>query len=338
MAVGAAFSWMDGRLVPSADAALPLESEAILRGASVFEGIRVYQRHDGELFLFRLGDHLERLFETSMRFMRMRLAYGRDDLIDAIFAMIEANAVASDAYLRIVVYLGEPRSYGDADTPTGAFILLDEGFKPAPSAMRVTLSPWRRLSDMTMPPRVKASANYLNSRIAMLDARRKGFDTAVLLNERGKVSEGPAMNVFLVRSGRLITPRATDGILEGITRATVIEIAARELGIAVEEREIDPTELYLANEMFLCGTAFEIAPVSEVDGYEIGNAQPGPITASLQACYSEYVRGNRAAPEGWVTPVDRPVSRRPAGSRTPRARCAQRASNTPAPTPQRGVA
>jgi branched-chain amino acid aminotransferase len=139
----------------------------------------------------------------------------------------------------------------------------------------------------------------------MLDARRKGFDTAVLLNERGKVSEGPAMNVFLVRSGRLVTPRATDGILEGITRATVIEIAARELGMTVEEREIDPTELYLANEMFLCGTAFEIAPVSEVDGYRIGTGQPGPITSSLQACYAEYVRGDRAAPDGWVTPVVR---------------------------------
>jgi branched-chain amino acid aminotransferase len=127
----------------------------------------------------------------------------------------------------------------------------------------------------------------------------------VLLNERGKVSEGPAMNVFLVRSGRLVTPRATDGILEGITRATVIEIAARELGMTVEEREIDPTELYLANEMFLCGTAFEIAPVSEVDGYRIGTGQPGPITSSLQACYAEYVRGDRAAPDGWVTPVVR---------------------------------
>ena len=296
---------MDGRIIPAADAALSVETEAVQRGASVFEGIRVYQGPDGVLLAFRLRDHLERLFETSLRFLRMQLAYTRQDLTDALVDLIEANSVASEAYVRIQAYVGEPLAYGEADVPTGAFILLEEGFKPATASMRVTLSPWRRLNDMMMPPRVKASANYLNSRIAMLDARRKGFDTAVLLNDRGKVSEGPAMNVFLVRSGRLATPRPTDGILEGITRATVIEIAERDLGIKVEEREIDPTELYLANEMFLCGTAFEIAPVREVDGYEIGDGQPGPITAGIQACFAEYVRGRRTAPEGWVTPVVR---------------------------------
>lgn len=296
---------MDGRIVPAADAVLSVETEAVQRGASVFEGIRVYLGTDGELRLFRLGDHLERLFETSLRFMRMRLAYGRQDLTDAVLELIEANGIAADAYVRIQAYVGEPLAYGDADVPTGAFILLEEGFNPAPSSMRVTLSPWRRLNDMSMPPRVKASANYLNSRIAMLDARRKGFDTAVMLNDRGKVSEGPAMNVFLVRSGRLVTPRPSDGILEGITRATVLEMAARDLGLDVEQREIDPTELYLATEMFLCGTAFEIAPVGQVDGYEVGTGEPGPITTSLQALYSDYVRGDRAAPDGWVTLVAR---------------------------------
>jgi len=299
------FTWMDGRLVPSAEAALPVGTDAVLRGASVFEGVRIYRSDDGELLAFRLGDHLDRLFETSMRFLRMRAPYQQDELADAVFTLLSANAISTDAYVRIVVYFGEELAYGGADTPTGAFILTDPDFKPAPPSMRVTLSPWRRLTDLTLPPRVKASANYLNSRITLLDARRKGFDTAVLLNERGKVSEGPAMNVFLVRSGRLVTPRPTDGILEGITRATVIEIAAEHLGMAVEEREIDPTELYLASEMFLCGTAFEIAPVSEVDGYQIGDSQVGPITSSLQACYADYVRGRCPAPDGWVTRVVR---------------------------------
>jgi branched-chain amino acid aminotransferase len=293
---------MDGSLVPRAAAALPLASEAVLRGASVFEGVRAYRTHDGELVIFRLDDHFDRLFETSMRFLRMRLAYGPEELTHAVFALLEANQISTDAYIRIVAYLAEARAYGDADTPTGAFILADEGFMPAPSSMRVTLSPWRRMSDLAMPPRVKSSANYLNSRIAMLDARRKGFDTAVLLNERGKVSEGPAMNVFLVRRGRLVTPRPTDGILEGITRSTVIDIAAR-LGIPVEEREIDPTELYLSDEMFLCGTAFEIAPVHEIDGYDIGDGRVGSITRRIRARYSDYVRGDRVAPPGWITPV-----------------------------------
>ena len=163
---------------------------------------------------------------------------------------------------------------------------------------------------------MKSGANYLNSRIATADAQRKGFDTAVLLNERGKVSEGPAMNIFLVRRGVLVTPRLTDGILEGITRSTIIHLA-RELGIPVEEREVDATELYVSEELFLAGTAYEIAPVHEIDGYEIGEVGGGPVTKHLRDAYFEVVRGSRPAPDGWATPVssvDVPVAQpAPAG-------------------------
>jgi branched-chain amino acid aminotransferase len=166
--------------------------------------------------------------------------------------------------------------------------------------VRSTVSAWRRPTDTSLSPRVKASANYLNSRVAMLDANLKGFDIPVLLNERGKVSEGPGQNVFLVRRGRLITPRITDAILEGITRETVIGIGA-QLRVPVEEREVDPTELYVAEELFFAGTNMEVQPIAEIDGYRVGDGRIGPLTRKIQSHYFELVRG--AAPPGWLTSV-----------------------------------
>jgi branched-chain amino acid aminotransferase len=168
------------------------------------------------------------------------------------------------------------------------------------SGVRSTISAWRRPTDSSISPRVKASANYLNSRVALLDANLKGFDIPVLLNERGKVSEGPGQNIFLVRHGRLITPRVTDAILEGITRDTVIDIGA-QLGLPVEEREVDPTELYVAEELFFAGTNMEVQPISEIDGYRVGDGLIGPLTRQIQSRYFELVRG--AAPAAWLTSV-----------------------------------
>jgi branched-chain amino acid aminotransferase len=168
--------------------------------------------------------------------------------------------------------------------------------------VRATLSAWRRLQDTAMSPRVKASANYLNSRTAMVDAKLKGFDWPVLLNADGKVSEGPGQNVFLVRDGVLVTPRTTDAILEGVTRDTVLALA-RELGIPVQEREVDATELYVADELFFAGTAMEVRPIREIDGYTVGEGAIGPLTERLQDAYFRLVRGGDAAHAGWLTPV-----------------------------------
>jgi branched-chain amino acid aminotransferase len=153
-----------------------------------------------------------------------------------------------------------------------------------------------------MSPRVKASANYLNGRVTGVDARAKGFDTAVMLNEHGRVSEGPGQNVFLVRDGVLVTPRTTDAILEGVTRETVIRLA-RELGVPVEEREVDPTELYVADELFFAGTAWEVTPVVDIDTYVVGDGAMGPLTRRLQTAYLDLVRGRAEAPDGWLTSV-----------------------------------
>jgi len=300
-------TWMNGRIVPWEDSRIHVNTDAVLRGASVFEGLRAYRSADGDdLLLFRVGDHMHRLFGTSMRFLRMRAPHGPDELLQGVIDLLHANEIRDDAHIRVVVYFDEVDVGHEVDGATGAFIMA---FQRAPSprlqtGVRTTLSPWRRLSDSAMSPRVKASANYLNGRVAGVDARTKGFDTPVMLNDHGKVSEGPGQNVFLVRDGVLITPRTTDAILEGITRATVIGLA-RGLGVTVEEREVDPTELYIADELFYAGTAWEVTPVVEIDGYRVGDGTAGAVTSRVQSAYFDLVRGRCDAPAGWLTSVYR---------------------------------
>ncbi|MDQ6692111.1 MAG: branched-chain-amino-acid transaminase [Candidatus Dormibacteraeota bacterium] len=295
---------MNGRLVPWDESRIHVNSDAVLRGASVFEGLRAYRSAEGEdLFIFRLEDHLDRLFDTSMRVLRMRIAHTRDQLGAGVVELLRANEVRDDAHIRVVAYFDvlDGPAAGESD-PTGVYMLALP--KPASpkltTGVRTTISAWRRPSDNAISPRVKASANYINSRVAMLDANLKGFDIPVLLNERGKVSEGPGQNIFLVRRGRLVTPRITDAILEGITRETVIDIG-RELGLEVEEREVDATELYVAEELFFAGTAMEVQPIVEIDSYVVSGGVMGTITASIQQLYLKLVRG--AARRSWLTSV-----------------------------------
>lgn len=298
-------TWMNGRIVPWAESTLHINTEAVNRGASVFEGLRAYRASEAEdLYLFRTADHMHRLFDTSMRFLGMRLAYTGQDLIQGVIDLLQANEVKDDAHIRVVVYFDEPQFGHDTQVGTGAYIIAHPRRQSSRvhDGIRVTLSPWRRLSDTSMSPRVKASANYLNSRVISADAERKGFDGAIALNERGKVSEGPAQNVFMVRDGVLSTPRTTDAILEGITRSTILTVAT-EQGLVPEEREVDPTELYVADELFFCGTAAEVQPIVEIDHYPVSEGRPGPITTRLQQAYFDLVRGRVTAPDGWLTSV-----------------------------------
>ena len=302
------YSWLDGKLTPWAESKIHINSDAVLRGASVFEGLRAYLAADGsgQLNLFRFEDHLDRLFGVSTRVLRLKVPYSRAQLLEAVLSLLRANEVRSDAHIRLVAYFDElPTGVaGTEEDPTGVYAIAFE--RPSSPKLRTgvcsTVSAWRRPSDNALSPRVKASANYLNSRLASVDARLKGFDVPVMLNERGKVSEGPGQNVFLVRDGAVLTPRITDAILEGITRETVLGLA-RSLGYSVEEREIDATELYVAEELFFCGTAMEVQPVIEIDGYTVGDGAMGPITSRLQEAYFALVRGQSAAPAGWLTPV-----------------------------------
>ena len=307
-----AHTWMNGRVTPWEESVLHVASDAVLRGASVFEGIRAYRSADGEdLLLFRVAEHLDRLFDGSMRVLRMHSRYNAEQMTQGVIDLLQANGVRDDAHVRVVVYfdvLDDLVSGGSAgaaeEDPTGVYILA---FPKAPnprleSGVTVNVSAWRRPSDNAISPRVKASANYLNSRLASVDAKLKGFDIPVMLNDRGKVSEGPGQNIFLLRRGALVTPRINDNILEGITRDTVLGIG-RELGLEVEEREVDFTELYVAEELFFCGTNMEVMPIAEVDAYRVGEGRIGPVTARIQRRYFDLVRG--AAPAEWLTSVYR---------------------------------
>ena len=296
---------MNGRIAPWEESRLHVSSDAVLRGASVFEGIRAYRAAQAdELLIFRAGDHMKRLFGTSMRVLRLEIEYTREQLVEGMRELLRANELHEDAHLRVVAYFDDVEYGKDLEGTTGSYILA----YPRPrnpkldTGVRCMVSAWRRLSENAMSPRVKASANYLNSRVATVDAKLKGFDLPILLNEEGKVSEGPGQNVFLVRDGTLITPRKTDAILEGVTRDTVLRLAAR-LELRVEERAVDPTELYVADELFFVGTHAEVLPISEIDHYQLGDGRPGAITQRLQSAYDDVVRGRSEAPEGWHTPA-----------------------------------
>jgi branched-chain amino acid aminotransferase len=298
------YTWMNGAVVPWQDSRIHINTDVVLRGASVFEGIRAYRAAEGgDLRLFRAAEHLRRLLGTSARVLHLDLPYTVDDLRQATLELLRANDIREHAHIRVVAYFDEPE-LGDGGDTTGAFILAF----PRPhgtrlrSGIRSMVSAWRRPSDVSLPPRVKASGSYLNGRLAIADARSKGFDIPILLNEAGKVSEGPGQNLFLVRDGVLVTPRVSDAILEGITRRTVLRLAS-DHGIPVQERAVDATELYVADELFFAGTLIEIQPIVVVDSYVVGSGTMGPLTERIQDLYLATVTGRRDAPPEWFTSV-----------------------------------
>jgi branched-chain amino acid aminotransferase len=298
------YTWMNGRVVPWEESTVHVSSDVVRTAASVFEGLRAYRSREGsDLMLFRADDHMKRLFNVSMRVMRMQIEYGPAQLIEGVKDLLRASDAREDTHIRVCAYFDDVEYGKELEATTGVYILAYPRGHNArmTTGLRATISQWRHIPESALTPRVKASANYLNGRLANVDAKLKGFDTPVMLNEFGKVSEGSGANIFIVRDGVLITPRVTDGILNGLTRDTVIRIA-NDLSIPLEEREVDPTELYVADEAFLTGTSMEVLPIVEVDLYSMLHGAPGPITRKLQDAYDEIVRGV-TAPRAWITHV-----------------------------------
>lgn len=293
----------NGRVVPFDEAGVPANAVALNYAALVFEGVRGYLAPDtGEMALFRLGDHLKRL-AFSMRLLRVEGTPDIEDIARSASDAILANGFRDDCYLRINVYVAG----GGGATTTGptAWTILPR-LRPRSSAYHegrhFCVSTWRRMADNAIPPRVKSAANYMNARLAGLEAEERGFDGPIILTERGTVAEGPSGCIFMVRDGMLLTPTLTSGVLESITRATLLELA-QEHGIATEVREIDRTELYLADELFYCGTGQEITPITTIDRFAVGDGRPGAVTRRLQSNYDDVVRGRVAGRRSWLTPV-----------------------------------
>jgi branched-chain amino acid aminotransferase len=283
--------WMNGELVDWADAKIHVGTHGLHYGSGIFEGIRCYETTNGPA-VFRLSDHLRRL-ENSAKLLHIELPFSVEELRLACHDVVGANGLA-ECYLRPLAFYG----YGELGVhpgtnpvdvvimswPWGTY-LGDEGLE---RGVRAKVSSWKRIGPNTIPHVAKATGIYLNSMLAVMEATRAGYEEAILLTDEGFVADGSGENIFLVRDEVLSTPDLSASILPGITRQTIIEIA-HTLGYAVHERQIIRSDLYLADEVFMCGTAAEVTPVRSVDDYEIG--PPGPVTKAIQAAFFDAVRG-----------------------------------------------
>jgi branched-chain amino acid aminotransferase len=296
--------WMNGRVVPQGEAVLPVNSAAVFYATNVFEGLRAYwNADDGELYGFRLAEHFARLRE-SMKMMRFTVPYSDVDLYEAVREVLRANEVREDVHMHLVAYvLGTGL---DATTPTGLYI--NPRRRPsAPAGLRCCVSSWTRTNDNAIPIRLKSGSNYQNGRLATLQAKADGYDAPLLLNRAGTVAEGTGATFFMVRRGTLLTPPLTADILESITRTTLLSDVIPDLGLEVQEREIARTELYVADEAFLCGSGYEITPILSIDRFPLGNGEIGPLTKKLSRAYMDLVRGVDKRRSEWRTPVYTPM-------------------------------
>lgn len=295
--------YLDGNFVPWDQANIHIFSPAVKYGAAVFEGIRGYWNPGDEVMrLFRLEDHMRRL-ELSQRIMRFGAPIPAGDMAELSVELIRRNAFRSSVHIRPTIYVGGTgESY--ATDPVSAFITaIPRGTpKSVETGVRAQISSWQRIADNVMPARAKANANYNNSRYAGLQAKRDGYDAAILLNDRGKVSEGQGMCLFIIRNGVAVTPSVTSDILESITRDTVITLLG-EMGVPVQERDMDRTEFFDASEAFFCGTGAEITPIVDVDGDRIGDGRIGAVTKALQEVYFDIAHGRVSDRAEWRTEV-----------------------------------
>ena len=303
-----AYLWWNGEQRAWNDATVHVTDLGWSTVGAVFEGIRAYWNEEsGELNIFRLQEHLERL-ARSMKLVRLPLHYSLDELTSAILDLLHANDVREDTYIRPLAYgvntSGKRLSQGSSESALLINTSPMATHLQTGLTMTAKVSSWRRISEDVMPPRVKNLSNYRNGQLASMEARLDGYDTAVMLNAGGTVAEAPGACVAMVRDGRVITPDLTSSILESITRDALITLARDGLGIDVVERQIDRTELYLADEVFTCGTAAEITPIVSIDKYEIGDGAVGPVTTALERLFLSVLRGEEQAFARWRTKVD----------------------------------
>jgi branched-chain amino acid aminotransferase len=294
--------WIDGFLYENQNAKIHILTHSLHYGTAVFEGIRCYKTQKG-LALFRLEDHLKRLFNSAKIYF-MNIEYSMKELEDAIIKTIKKNGL-DECYIRPLVYFGHGKMgvypLNNKVSVSIAVWKWDEYLKKEndEQGIRLMVSGWMRIDGRTMPVHAKATANYANSALARIEAIKSGFDEAILLNTAGKVVEASAENVFIVKNKTLITPPISSGSLEGITRDTVLALATED-SILTEIRDISKDELYLADEIFLTGTAAEIKSVGEIDNRMIGNGKTGTITKRMKKLFEKATRGNHKYSEKWL--------------------------------------
>ncbi|MBI5030767.1 MAG: branched-chain amino acid transaminase [Chloroflexi bacterium] len=297
------WAFLEGKFVPIEDAKISIMSQVVNYGIGAFGGLRGYWNEDKQqIYVFRIQDHLRRML-NSLKLFANTISFSTDDLQKIILDLLRREGYHEDVYIRPLVYNATeditPRLY-DVEfrfacftRPLGNYISLD---------VRACTSSWRRIEDNVLPSRGKITGGYINSAFAKSEAHWNGYDEAIVLNQDGHVAEGSAMNLFIVRHGKLITPPVSDNILEGITRGSVLQLA-HDLGVETVERSIDRTELYVADEVLFCGTGAQVAAVTEIDHRKVGTGKMGPVGQKLQDAYFSIVRGKNAKYADWLTPV-----------------------------------
>jgi branched-chain amino acid aminotransferase len=292
--------WMNGSLKSQEEAVLPVNSAAVFYGTNVFEGLRAYWNPaEEELFCFRLKEHFMRIRE-SMKMNRFTVPHTDADLFEAVRETLRGNQIREDVHMHMVAYV---TGVGvDATGPTGLYINPRRRGRINAEGLKCCISSWVRTSDNAIPIRLKSGPNYQNGRLATLQAKADGYDAAIFLNGHGHVAEGSGATFMMVRKGKIITPPLTGDILESITRETLIEdVAPRVLGMPIIEREIDRTEVYVADEAFFCGSGYEITPITSIDRFPLGDGKVGPITQRISDAYMALVRGTDKRHAEWRT-------------------------------------
>ena len=301
-------SWCyhDGEFKQYKDIHLGLMTHALHYGTGCFEGIRAYwNENQQQLFCLLMKPHFKRLL-NSAKILRIELPYTVDEMTEAAAEVVRRNGYREDVYIRPLAYKSEEvigvrlhdlkSSFAIYTAPFGAYVDIDNG-------IRCMVSSWRRVDDNAAPARAKVTGIYVNSALAKTEAMENGFDEAIVLGQDGHVSEGSAENLFMVRDGVVVTPPASDNILEGVTRKVLMDLAVEDLGLPVVERSIDRSELYVADEVFLCGTGAQVSPVIEIDRRKIGSGEPGPVAKELQALYFDIVKGRVEEKLDWLTGI-----------------------------------
>lgn len=298
--------WLKGQILNVNDARINVLSPTSQFGLNVFEGIPGYWNEEElQLYMFRLNDHYDRLLRSA-KLLQLDCTYTKEDFKKALIDTVKANEYYENISVRQTLFVDGFGSWG-SESPVEMFVApIPRGKTSAEynkKGLNCCVTSWRRISDDNLSPRVKCGANYINSRVGQREALRNGYDTCIFLNRDGKVAEGPGSCFFMVKDNTLVTPQLTDSVLESITRDTIIRLAKEELGLEVKERTIDRTELYLADEAFLCGSAMEITPIYTIDRYKMGTGEQGKVTKELHLTYLDCVRGKLGSKKEWLTAV-----------------------------------
>jgi len=303
-------AYFNGKFLPLKDVNIPIMTHAFQYGTGIFEGIRSYWNADEKkMYIFRMKEHYKRLARNS-KLLMLELDKSPEELCEITVEIMKRNKPQRDMYIRPNVFksgvtIGPSLLNKDGKNPTSlsVYIVPLGEYVDISKGLHVCVSSWTRVEDNAIPPRGKIQGSYVNTALAKTDALLNGFDDAIVLSSDGHVSEGSAMNIFLVRKGKLVTTPVSENILEGITRDTIIELAEKEFGIKTEVRKIDRSELYVCDEAFFCGTGAQVSSITIIDHREIKDGKVGPVSKKLQDLYFKVVKGQHPKYKEWCTTI-----------------------------------